>query len=139
MCCLLFAFALLFGITPAQLDATCTAIHCERQPEPGAYGCISQTGAIQVAEYIGQTVRPVERWDWQDIDNHIWQGVVIHEHYGNVDGIAHSYYCLGDVWIAALQLRAIRCQDAGEPGTWRYWSVPYMQKMWTGWGAVKDG
>jgi hypothetical protein len=127
---------MLLGLSPAQLDAACTAIACTRQPEPGAGGCISQAGALQVAAYYGIPVADVARWDWAEIDAHLWAGVVIHQHYGNPDGIAHSYYCQGDVWVPALQLRAIHCWDAANPaGTW--WAVPYLQKMWTGWGAVR--
>ena len=71
MCCLLWAFALLFSMTPAQLDAACTRIACQRQPG----GCISQYGALQVARAHNIPVQDVPRWDWQMIDDHIWDGV----------------------------------------------------------------
>jgi hypothetical protein len=137
MCCLLLAFALLFSMAPADLDAACTAINCQRQSEPGR--CISQYGALQVAAAYGIPVQDVPRWDWGEIDAHLWDGVVIHRHYGDPDGAAHSMYCQGDGWIAPVGLRVMRCQDAAAPGEWRWWSVPYLQAHWTGWGAIRGG
>lgn len=141
MCCLLFAFALLFSMTPADLDAACTAIRCQRQENAG--GCISQYGALQVAAAFDLPVEDVPRYDWQMIDDHIWQGVVLHAwiwhkpgEYVNPEGPMHSYFCLGDAWLPVIQKRIMRCWDADNPnGTW--WDVQQMQEGWSGWGATR--
>lgn len=139
MCCLEFALALMLAISPVQLRAECAEIRCQQQ---AGWDCMSAAGAMQVAEHIGQTLRAPARWDWAEVDAHIWSGVALFawpwaDANWTPDGLAHAFYCDGDAWIAPLRLRIMHCYDTDNPaGTW--WSVPWMQHTWTGWSVVRE-